>query len=169
MHLQGVQLGPQDRSSLALLFVPEVQMGHWDQQVQLLPVKYYRHCKLQIEKEGRLLWRIKGIVHPKSINISIIYSSSNCSKPVWVLFFSFFFSVERKRGCLAGRLLTVAIDFYSIVFLLWKSMGTIIDSFNQHSSKYIFFVFSRRKKIIPVWNYLRRSKLWLIFNYELSL
>lgn len=41
MHLQGVQLGPQHRLCLALLFVPEVQMGQRDQQVQLLPVKYY--------------------------------------------------------------------------------------------------------------------------------
>ncbi len=72
----------------------------------------------------------KGKVHPK-MKI-VIFSPSICSKPVWISF-SCWMQKKIFWRMFVTKQLTVAIDFHSM-------------------KKSTYFVFSRRKKLIQVWN-----------------
>ncbi len=99
---------------------------------------------------------LKGIVHPK---MKIL--SSFTHPQVVPNLYEFLCSAEHKgrysEEC--GKQSSSGAPFTSIVFffLLWKSMvpqTAWLQTFFKISS----FVFSRTKKCIQVWNYLRVSK-----------
>ncbi len=57
------------------------------------------------------------------------------------------------------------IDFHSIFFSYYGSQWCPKTAWLQTFFKITSFVFSRTKKFIQVWNYLRVSKWWQNFNF----
>ncbi len=100
---------------------------------------------------------LKGIVHPR---IKIL--SSFIHTQIWV---SFFCWTQKKVfwRMLVTKQLIVAIDFYSILSILWKSMATI-NCLVTNLLQNIFFC-AQQKKETQVWNTLRVSKWWQNCNF----
>ncbi len=90
---------------------------------------------------------LKETVHPKKDHSIIIYL-------LHVNLWEFLSSVEHKRR----EFLTVAIDLYSMD----KNTMEVNGCRQLYSSKYLFFVFKRRKKFKEVWNNTGKSKWWTI-------
>jgi len=110
-----------------------------------------------------MLWRISSLQNENSV---IFYSPSSCFKPLWICFFCW---TQRKifwRMPVTKQLID-PIDFNSIFFLLWKSMGSI-NRLITNILQNIFLCLQQKKKIIQVWNNLRVSKWWPNFHFEVN-
>ncbi len=121
--------------------------------------------------QGAKLGGLKGIVQnkknknlSKNKNCVIIYSPSSSSKPVWM---SLFCGTQRK---IFWRMWETeqfwsTIDFHSIFFSYSGSQWCPKTAWLQTFFKISSFVFSRTKKFIQVWNFLRVSKWWQNFHF----
>ncbi len=89
-----------------------------------------------------------------SVHLFTSIQSDLLPKQSFVIIFSLY--------SLTFRTLLVAIDFYSIFCMLWKSMATRHCLVIHIFQKKIFCVYQGEKNLIQVWNNLRVSKWWQI-------
>jgi len=112
---------------------------------------------------------VKGLVHPKKKMIIILLTPK-----LFQTCMNFFVMWNIKEDILrnvyfATKQLCGTIDFHSIFrSILWQAVKGSNQLFGYwHSSKCLSFVFSRRKKLIQVWNDLRARKFF-IFGWTIS-